>query len=141
MCKRCASAGPAACPAPGHIRAAGGRCGGVGGMRRGRKQVSIRQTDGRLGLDGLKVGASRTEFGVSRPGGADMVDHPAHYTRGGVECIDAIRSALGERGFVDHCRACAIKYAWRSPHKGAEAEDLRKAAWYLSRAADELDGD
>lgn len=92
-------------------------------------------------MDGLKVGASRTEFGVSRPGGADMVDHPAHYTRGGVECIDAIRSALGERGFVDHCRACAIKYAWRSPHKGAEAEDLRKAAWYLSRAADELDGD
>lgn len=90
-------------------------------------------------MDGLKVGASRTEFVVSRPGGADMVDHPAHYTRGGVECIDAIRSALGERGFVDHCRACAIKYAWRSPHKGAEAEDLRKAAWYLSRAADELD--
>ena len=85
-------------------------------------------------MDGLKVG-------VSRPGGADMVDHPAHYTRGGVECIDALRSALGERGFVDHCRACAIKYAWRSPHKGAEAEDLRKAAWYLSRAADELDGD
>ncbi|MBS6418853.1 MAG: DUF3310 domain-containing protein [Olsenella uli] len=73
-------------------------------------------------------------------GADDMVDHPAHYTQGGVECVDAIRAALGLRGFVDHCRACAIKYAWRSPHKGCEAEDLRKAAWYLSRAADELDG-
>lgn len=69
----------------------------------------------------------------------DMVDHPAHYTRGGIECIDALRAALGTRGFVDHCRACAIKYAWRSPHKGREDEDLRKAAWYLDRAAGELE--
>lgn len=69
----------------------------------------------------------------------EMVNHPSHYTAGSVECIDALRSALGLRGFVDHCRACAIKYAWCSPHKGREAEDLRKAAWYLGRAAGELD--
>lgn len=30
----------------------------------------------------------------------DMVNHPAHYTTGAVECIDALRSALGLRGFV-----------------------------------------
>lgn len=69
----------------------------------------------------------------------DPVEHPAHYTAGGVECIDAIRSALGAEAFVAYCRGNAIKYAWRSGRKGAHAEDLRKGAWYLTRAADTLD--
>jgi len=50
-----------------------------------------------------------------------------------------MRAALGLHGFVDHCRACAIKYSWRAGIKGPAAQDLRKAAWYLNRAADELD--
>jgi hypothetical protein len=69
----------------------------------------------------------------------DPVTRPAHYTQGQVECIDAIRSALGLDGFVAHCRAAAIKYAWRCGLKSEDAQDLRKGAWYLSRAADEID--
>lgn len=70
----------------------------------------------------------------------DMVDHPPHYQSGnGIECIDAIHAALGDQGFVDHCRGTAIKYAWRSGKKTEHAEDLRKAAWYLERAAQVLE--
>ena len=70
----------------------------------------------------------------------DPVTRPAHYTAGAVECIDAIRAALGDEGFVAYCRGAAIKYAWRSGRKANHAEDLRKGAWYLLAAADALDG-
>lgn len=69
----------------------------------------------------------------------DPVNHPSHYTQGEVECIDAIRAALGPEGFQAHCRGTVIKYAWRSGLKGDGAEDLRKAAWYANQAADDLE--
>lgn len=69
----------------------------------------------------------------------DMVNHPPHYQTDGIECIDAIRAALGLDGFVAHCRGNAIKYSWRAGKKGQAGQDLRKAAWYLNRAADELE--
>jgi len=66
----------------------------------------------------------------------DAVSQPSHYqSDDGVECIDAIRAALGIDGFVAHCRGTAIKYAWRSGKKAAHAEDLRKACVYLEWAA------
>lgn len=68
----------------------------------------------------------------------DMVNHPQHYQSDtGVECIDAIRAALGKEGFIAYCRGNAIKYSWRQKHNAAE--DARKAAWYLERAAKELE--
>ena len=70
----------------------------------------------------------------------DPVNHPSHYTSGAVECIDAIRAALGDEAFVAFCRGQAIKYAWRAGLKENHAEDLRRGAWYLTRAADVLDG-
>ena len=68
---------------------------------------------------------------------ADMVNHPPHYQGDGVECIDAIRAALGRDGFIAYCRGNAIKYAWRI--KSNPAEDMEKARWYLARAAKELE--
>lgn len=73
---------------------------------------------------------------------SDMVNKPDHYqSDNGIECIDAIEAALGLEGFVSHCRGTAIKYAWRSGKKdpAKRAEDLRKGAWYLERAAESLD--
>ena len=68
----------------------------------------------------------------------DMVNHPPHYqSDSGIECIDAIRAALGSEGFIAYCRGNAMKYVWRE--KVNAAEDLRKAAWYLERAARELE--
>ena len=69
----------------------------------------------------------------------DAINHPTHYTAGPIECIDAIRSALGDAGFVAYCRGCQIKYAWRAGLKDAAEVDLRKAAWYAQRAAEVLE--
>ena len=68
----------------------------------------------------------------------DAVNHPSHYTAGAVECIDAIREALGYDGFLAYCRGNAMKYLWRAGLKGDAQEDLRKAAWYATRAGNEL---
>ena len=61
----------------------------------------------------------------------DNVNHPAHYNQGGIECIEAIKAALGD-GFPDYLRGNVIKYLWRYKQKGG-VEDLRKSAWYLDR--------
>lgn len=65
----------------------------------------------------------------------DMVNRPSHYNKGGIECIDAIREALGEEGFKAYCRGNAIKYTWRAGLKLNEQEDLMKASWYNRMAA------
>lgn len=70
----------------------------------------------------------------------DPVNHPPHYTQGGIECIDAVRAAMGLDGFVAHCRATALKYIWRAGLKGPAAEDIDKAIWYLKRARAEMEG-
>lgn len=61
----------------------------------------------------------------------DMVNRPPHYTRGKIQAIDAIASAvLDLNGVESFCTANAIKYLWRWKAKGG-VEDLRKARWYI----------
>lgn len=69
----------------------------------------------------------------------DAVNHPTHYCQGGIECIDAIRASLGLEGFIAYCRGNIQKYLWRADFKGAKLEDMKKAAWYLNRAIEELE--
>ena len=66
-----------------------------------------------------------------KPPEDDPVNHPSHYTQGGIECIDAIKAATtGLVGFEGYCTGNIIKYLWRWKHKNG-LEDLRKAGWYL----------
>jgi hypothetical protein len=58
----------------------------------------------------------------------ETVEHPAHYNVGKIEVIDAIED--WKLGF--HL-GNVVKYVARAQHKGNELEDLKKAAWYLSR--------
>jgi hypothetical protein len=61
----------------------------------------------------------------------DRVNHPAHYTQGGVECIDALAAAtISLKGVEAVCTANAIKYMWRWKQKNG-SEDLKKARWYI----------
>lgn len=71
----------------------------------------------------------------------DPVNAPAHYRQGEIECIDAIRAALGPAGFIAYCRGSALKYLWRAGLKGDAAQCLRKAEWYARRAAEEAEKD
>ena len=74
----------------------------------------------------------------------DAVNHPNHYTQGGVECIDAIRAALGPDGFQASCAANVIKYVWRYRNKNG-LEDLRKAqvylGWLIESIEEEVNGE
>ena len=68
----------------------------------------------------------------------DNVNHPQHYTQGGIECIDALKAAtVGLTGIEAVCTANAIKYLWRWKHKNG-VEDIDKAIWYLERLKKEL---
>ena len=66
----------------------------------------------------------------------DMVNSPAHYTQGDIECIDAIAQVVKDLdGMEAMCTGNAIKYLWRWKHKNG-VEDLKKAQWYLQRMID-----
>ena len=67
----------------------------------------------------------------------DPVNFPSHYNKGGIGCIDAIKSCQGD-GFKYYCQGSAMKYLWRHEHKGKPIEDLRKAEWYERRLMDYL---
>ena len=69
----------------------------------------------------------------------DMVNHPSHYTQGGIECIDAIKAAtVSKTGIEAVCTANAIKYLWRYEEKNG-IEDVKKARWYIDRLIKELE--
>ncbi|WP_224723114.1 DUF3310 domain-containing protein [Paenibacillus vietnamensis] len=63
----------------------------------------------------------------------DNVNHPSHYTAGGIETIDFIRAKLTQEEFAGYCKGNVLKYVARANHKGG-MEDLSKAAKYLEFA-------
>ena len=68
----------------------------------------------------------------------DPVNRPAHYTSGGIECIDAMQAAFGVEAVKDFCLCNAFKYLWRHRSKNG-VEDLKKARWYLNRMITEME--
>ena len=69
----------------------------------------------------------------------DVINHPSHYTKGNIECIDAIESAtVGKTGIEAVAVANVIKYLWRYEEKGG-LESVRKAQWYLNKLISELE--
>lgn len=67
---------------------------------------------------------------------ADAVNHPQHYCKGGIECIDAIRASMTPEAFAGYCKGNVLKYIFRYEDKGG-AEDLMKARVYLNWLIDE----
>jgi hypothetical protein len=72
----------------------------------------------------------------------DVVNHPQHYqlmlpNGEKVETIDYIQAVLGDDGAVSYCVGSAIKYLSRAGRKGGNSreQDLRKAAWFCTKAA------
>ena len=62
----------------------------------------------------------------------DVVNHPSHYTDGGIECIDAIEAQLTTEEYRGYLKGNIAKYVWRERHKG-KTESLKKAQFYLNR--------
>jgi len=66
-------------------------------------------------------------------GTVDNINHPPHYTTGGMETIDFIEAKK-----LDYHLGNVVKYITRADHKGSKLENLKKAQWYLNRAVDNL---
>lgn len=76
------------------------------------------------------------ERGVYCPKGCfdqrpNMVDHPSHYTAGGMEVIDILKAKLTAEQLEGFLLGNVIKYTTRYGHKNG-IEDLKKAQWYLN---------
>jgi hypothetical protein len=99
-------------------------------LRRGRPRKAKRVIDLTIAGSPLRqkirmAPADRPEFGTSN---VDLVNHPPHYTQGGVETIDFIEAKK-----LNYNLGNAVKYITRADHKGTRLQDLQKAKWYLER--------
>ena len=70
--------------------------------------------------------------------GQDLINHPPHYTQGGIECLEAIKASMPYDQFIGYLKGSQLKYVWRYEHKGG-IEDLKKATFYLNRLIWEID--
>ena len=60
----------------------------------------------------------------------DNVNHPKHYLKGGLECIQVSKVQLTPEQYKGYIYGNVLKYMWRWPDKNG-LEDLRKAKHYL----------
>lgn len=67
----------------------------------------------------------------------DMVNNPAHYGQGTIECIEYIADMLSSDEYVGYLRGNIAKYLHRWRYKNG-LEDLKKAQWYLNRLIDHM---
>lgn len=76
------------------------------------------------------------------PTESDPVNHPPHYTHGGIECIDALNAMMQGYKTADTGALAwqIVKYIWRAPLKGNMAQDIRKAKFYLDRLLAKVEG-
>lgn len=68
----------------------------------------------------------------------DMVNHPPHYTLGGIETIDFIQAKLTKEEFLGYLKGNVLKYGSRIGNKGAAVLDAGKLAWYAKKLQDVL---
>jgi hypothetical protein len=73
---------------------------------------------------------------IVKPYGTDMVNHPPHYTAGGIETIDFIEAKK-----LGYNLGNVVKYITRSDLKGDRLENLKKAQWYLNREVNNMTKD
>ena len=64
---------------------------------------------------------------------ADMVNHPPHYTQGGIETIDIMEAKSTPEEFKGHLKLTALKYLTRAGHKESELQDAKKTQWYVNK--------
>jgi hypothetical protein len=82
----------------------------------------------------VKIGKKETlaeEYERSKK--EDNVNHPAHYTQGNIECIDAIKIIIQNlKGIEAFALGNHVKYIWREGLKNGD-EDIAKADWYWQK--------
>lgn len=70
----------------------------------------------------------------------DNVNHPNHYTAGGIETFDYIKAKLNKEQLEGYLVGNILKYLSRYKHKNG-IEDIKKAEWYFMKLTVLLEGD
>lgn len=70
----------------------------------------------------------------------DNVNHPTHYNKGTMECLDVIKACLSSSEFRGFLKGNVMKYMYRKGDKGDALEDLNKACWYAKKLMEQEDG-
>lgn len=99
----------------------------------------IAQLEGRNPLEIYKIVPNNEQ--------SDDVEHPSHYTSGGIECIDAMKAMLAgyeqatiaTKFYWHFLSGQVLKYLWRWPLKERPLQDLKKARWYLDRLIEDVE--
>lgn len=96
------------------------------------------------GIEGLNEILARRkkviDISNNYKGSKDMVNSPAHYTRGTQEVIDIIEQAIGDAPSTaeGYLQGQALKYLLRVWLKDNPRQDCEKAVWYLNRLISKL---
>ncbi len=69
----------------------------------------------------------------------DPVNHPPHYTTGGIETLDVIRAKMSSDRFQGYLMGNVLKYLLRCEYKEKRIEDIKKAQFYLNALVEEMD--
>jgi hypothetical protein len=77
----------------------------------------------------------RTQSDVPAEEELDLVNHPPHYSSGGIQSIDVI-----EAFNLRYHTGSAVKYILRHGRKDNALMDLQKARWYIDREITRLEG-
>ena len=70
----------------------------------------------------------------------DPVNHPPHYTTGGIETLDVIRAKMSSDRFQGYLMGNVLKYLLRCEYKEKRVEDIKKAQFYLNSLVEEMGG-
>ena len=62
----------------------------------------------------------------------DMINHPSHYTHGGMECFEEMELIFGKEALEHFCLLNAWKYRKRALYKNGQ-EDMDKSDFYLKK--------
>lgn len=60
----------------------------------------------------------------------ERINNPSHYTKGHIECIDAIEASMPREQFIGFLKGTEMKYNWRFDSKGI-TDDMTEDAKML----------
>ena len=80
-----------------------------------------------------------TQGAGATPITTDMVNHPPHYTSGGIETISFIKAKLSTEEYCGYIKGNLLKYSSRLGLKGNPIEDAGKIAWYANELKNYLE--
>ena len=69
----------------------------------------------------------------------DMVNHPPHYTQGGIETIDYLEAKLTPEAFIGYLQGNCLKYLSRAAHKWSAIKNFKKSQRYINRLVKTLE--